>query len=165
MEELHRDGRYAIVHHEHPGYSENYDYQTDTRIGFAAAVTALATAWANSAIWFLAFAGVILAIAGASLTLVVFGRIARGPATLGSMVAFFIGVHSFAKPGGNTTRYMAAFFLVNGVARLVAPSAAAFAGAFLSRRSILPCGGLGIIPSSVMFWWNDRREIGEERAP
>ena len=60
---------------------------------------------------------------------------------------------------------MAAFFLVNGVARLVAPSAAAFAGAFLSRQSILLCGGLGIILSSVMFWWNDRRETREERAP
>src|SRR5215471_579390 len=105
----------------------------------------------------------ILSIAGASLTLVVCGRIARGPATLGSMViAFFTGVHSFAKPGGNTTRYMAAFFLVNGVARLVAPSAAAFALTFLSRQSILLYGALAIIVSSAMFWWNDKRESGRK---
>jgi hypothetical protein len=109
---------------------------------------------------------IILAIAGSSLILVVLGRIARGPATLGSMViAFFTGVHSFAPPGGDTTRYMSAFFLVNGVARLAAPCAAAFAVTFASRQSVLLWGGLAIMLSSLMFWWNDRREAREERTP
>src|SRR5262245_34193292 len=27
------DERYAIVHHEHPGYSDTYDYENDVRIG------------------------------------------------------------------------------------------------------------------------------------
>jgi len=107
----------------------------------------------------------ILATASFSLTLVILGRIARGPATLGSMViAFFTGVHSFARPGGETTRYMAAFFLVNGVARLAAPSAAAYALAFISRQSILLCGGLAIIVSSTMFLWNERRESGRKHS-
>jgi Glycosyl transferases group 1 len=33
MRELQQEGRYAIVRHNHPGYREGYDYQTDERIG------------------------------------------------------------------------------------------------------------------------------------
>ena len=104
----------------------------------------------------------ILATASAWPALIV-ARILRGPATLGSMViAFFTGVHSFARPGGDTSRYMAAQFLMNGMSRLLAPAAAAFALAYLSRRSIIFCGSLGILASSVMFWWYGRRDpIGE----
>jgi len=54
--------------------------------------------------------------------------------------------------------------LVNGVARLVAPSAAAYALAFISRQSILLYGGLAIIVSSAMFLWNERRESGRKHS-
>jgi Major Facilitator Superfamily len=85
-------------------------------------------------------------------------RILRGPATLGSMViAFFTGVHSFARPGGDTSRYMAAQFLINGMARLLAPASAVFALAFLSRRSIILYGSVAILLSSLLFWCQDRR--------
>jgi hypothetical protein len=98
-------------------------------------------------------------VASFSLPLVILARCLRGPATLGSMViAFFTGVHSFARPGGDTSRYMAALFPINGVARLVAPTFAAFMVAYLSRRSIMLCGGLGILASSAMFLWNDRHD-------
>jgi hypothetical protein len=101
---------------------------------------------------------VILATASFFWPALIFARILRGPATLGSMViAFFTGVHSFALPGADTSRYMAAQLLVNGIARLLAPAAAAFALGYLSRRSIILYGGLGVLASSVMFWWNDRR--------
>ena len=107
----------------------------------------------------------ILAVAYFSLPAVIVGRVARGPATLGSMVlTFFTGVHSFARPGRNTSRYMAALFLVNGVARLIAPSAAAFALSYVSRRSIILCGGLGILVSSALFWWNSKRDRVEEQS-
>jgi hypothetical protein len=83
----------------------------------------------------------------------ILARALRGPATLGSMViAFFTGVHSFARPGAETSRYMAAQFLVNGICRLAAPIAAAFAIGYLSRRSIILYGSLGILASSAMFW-------------
>jgi hypothetical protein len=53
---------------------------------------------------------------------------------------------------------MAAQFLINGAARLLAPTAAAFALAYLSRRSIILYGSLAILASSAMFWWNDKRD-------
>jgi hypothetical protein len=101
----------------------------------------------------------LLSTASSVWPAVILARVVRGPATLGSMViAFFTGVHSFARPGGDTSRYMASQFLVNGVARLFAPMVAAFAIGYLSRRSIILCGSLGIFASSVMFWREDRRE-------
>ena len=100
----------------------------------------------------------IIATAAFSWPALILARSLRGPATLGSMViAFFTGVHSFARPGSDTSRYMSAQLLVNGVARLAAPVAAGFALAFLTRRSIIFCGSLGILASSVMFWWYERR--------
>ena len=84
---------------------------------------------------------------------VIAARIARGPATLGSMVlCFFTGVHSFARPGSDTSRYMAAIFAVNAVARLVAPLAAAVMLGYISRRTILIVGGLGILVASALFF-------------
>jgi hypothetical protein len=100
----------------------------------------------------------ILATASSIWPAVVVGRILRGPATLGSMVsAFFSGVHSFARPGVQTSRYMAAQFLINGIARLAAPAAAAILLAYLSRRSIILYGSLAILASSFMFGWAGRR--------
>jgi len=104
---------------------------------------------------------VILALAPHVWPAVIAARIARGPATLGSMViCFFTGVHSFARPGGDTSRYMAALFLVNGVARLVAPLAAAFLLAYLTRRQVLFYGGMGVLVSSAMFLRSDYRPPG-----
>jgi hypothetical protein len=86
-------------------------------------------------------------------------RAMRGPATLGSMViAFFTGVHSFARPGAETSRYMAAQFLITGFARLLAPAAAAVALGYMSRKGIIFWGSIGILGSSVLFWWNGRNE-------
>jgi len=100
---------------------------------------------------------VLLAVAPHFWPTVIAARIARGPATVGSMViCFFTGVHSFARPGGDTSRYMAALFLVNGFARLLAPLAAIFLLAYLSRREILFYGGLGVLVASAMFLWSDR---------
>jgi len=96
---------------------------------------------------------------------VIAARIARGPAIIGSFVlTFFTGVHSFAHPGRNTSRYMSALFLVNGVARFLAPTAAAFLLAYMSRRSILFYGGLGVLASSALYLWNDRTCPLEEQA-
>jgi MFS family permease len=99
---------------------------------------------------------VILAVAPHVWPAVIAARILRGPATVGSMViCFFTGVHSFARPGGDTSRYMAALFLVNGFARLLAPLAAAFLLAYLSRRQILFYGGMGCLLGSALFQWTD----------
>jgi len=85
-------------------------------------------------------------------------RIARGPAVVGSFVlTFFTGVHAFAQPGRETSRYMAALFFVNGLARLLAPPTAAFALAYLSRRSILFYGGMGVLAASALFLWSDKK--------
>ena len=101
---------------------------------------------------------VLLAVAPHFWPSVIAARIARGPATVGSMViCFFTGVHSFARPGGDTSRYMAALFLVNGFARLLAPVAAAFLLAYLSRREMLFYGGVGVLVASAMFMWSDYR--------
>jgi MFS family permease len=101
---------------------------------------------------------VLLAVAPQFWPTVLAARILRGPATVGSMViCFFTGVHSFARPGADTSRYMAALFLVNGVARLAAPIAAAFLLAYLSRRQILFYGGAGVLVASAMFLWSDYR--------
>jgi MFS family permease len=99
---------------------------------------------------------VLLAAAPSFWPAVIAARIARGPATLGSMVlCFFTGVHSFARPGSDTSRYMAAIFLVNAVARLLAPMAAAIMLGFISRRAILIVGGMGILVASALFFRGD----------
>lgn len=99
----------------------------------------------------------IIATGYAFLPALILARSLRGPATLGSMViAFFTGVHSFSRPGVETSRYMAAQFLITGAARLLAPIAAAYATVYLSRRSIILYGSLTILVSSVMFWWQDK---------
>jgi MFS family permease len=108
---------------------------------------------------------VLLATAPTFWPAVIAARIARGPATLGSMVlAFFTGVHGFARPGRNTSRYMAAQFLVNGFARLLAPMCAAVMLAYWSRRTILFAGGMGVLAGSALFAWCGRLERREDVA-
>jgi hypothetical protein len=102
---------------------------------------------------------VLLAGAPSFWPAVIAARILRGPATLGSMViCFFTGVHSFTRPGADTSRYMASLFFVNGFARLLAPMASAFMLAYLSRRSIIFIGGLGVLVASSLFLRNDTGE-------
>src|SRR5262249_8029528 len=84
----------------------------------------------------------LLSIAPFFWPALVVARISRGPAIVGSMViAVFTGVHSFAQPGPDTSRYMAVLFFANGLARLIAPVAAALLSGYLSHRMILACGG------------------------
>jgi len=105
---------------------------------------------------------VLLTSAPTVWPVVIAARILRGPATLGSnVICFFTGVHSFARPGADTSRYMSALFLVNGFARLLAPTASAFMLAYMSRRGIIFFGGLGVLAASALFRWND---TGEQAA-
>jgi MFS family permease len=88
--------------------------------------------------------------------LVAFARVLRGPATVGSLViAVYTGVHSFARPGADTSRYMSALYLVNGVTRLVGPIITAFLLGYLSHREILVLGGGCVLVSSAAFWKSD----------
>jgi MFS family permease len=109
---------------------------------------------------------VLLAAAPSFWPTVIAARIMRGPAALGSMVlCFFTGVHSFARPGCDTSRYMAALFWVNGIARLLAPMAAAFMLGYISRRSVILCGGLGVLAASALFYRNDRHRPVTAEGP
>ncbi len=104
----------------------------------------------------------ILSTAPSVWPALVLARSLRGPATLGSMViAFFTGVHSFARPGRDTSRYMAAQFLINGLARLLAPVTAAIAAGYLSRRSMIFLGSVVIIAGSAMFWWGGTKDTAD----
>ena len=94
----------------------------------------------------------LLAVAPPAWPILLFARICRGPATVGSMVlTFYTGVHSFASPGPDTSRYTAVQFSVNGVARLTAPAAAAFLSGHMSHRSMLLSGSLGVLAASALF--------------
>jgi hypothetical protein len=88
---------------------------------------------------------------------ITFGRAVRGPAMVGSLVlSSDTGVHSFARPGPDTSRYIAVLFLVNGFARLLAPSATALVAGHLSHRMILFCGGLAMVVAGGLFRRADR---------
>ncbi len=90
---------------------------------------------------------------------IVFARIIHGPAMVGSLVlAIDTGVHAFARPGPDTSRYMAVVFMVNGLARFLAPSAAALVSGHMSHRMILFCGGIVMLTSSALFFYRDREK-------
>lgn len=92
---------------------------------------------------------------------IAFARIIHGPAMVGSLVlSIDTGVHAFARPGPDTSRYMAVVFMVNGLARFLAPTAAAMVAGHLSHRMILFCGGFAILTASAFFLRADR-----ERTP
>jgi MFS family permease len=98
----------------------------------------------------------LLAIAPSSWVVVIAARIIRGPATVGSMVlAYYTGVHAFARPGGDTSRYMSVLLLVNGLARLLAPTTTALVAGHLSHRMILLLGGIGVLTASALFLASD----------
>jgi hypothetical protein len=73
-------------------------------------------------------------------------------------------VNHFAKPGGDTTRYLGVMFFVNGWARLLAPTA----GALLlqgncSLGAIFGIGGLLVLISSWLSWGEYLKECGDKR--
>jgi len=108
----------------------------------------------------------LLAIAPFLLPVVVLARIVRGPATVGSMVlAVYTGVHRFTRPGPDTSCYMSAIFLVNGIARFFGPIAAAFASGYWSHRTILLLGGSAVLTASALFWREDARSQAESAIP
>lgn len=101
---------------------------------------------------------VLLALGGSIWPIVALARIVRGPSTVGSMVlAYYTGVHSFAEAGPETSCYMAAFVLVNGMARLIFPTAAALAAGHISHRMILLAGGMAVLAAAGLFLASDAR--------
>jgi MFS family permease len=101
----------------------------------------------------------ILSFFPSVLPLVVVARLIRGPATVGSLVlSYYTGVHAFALPGRDTSCYMAAMFLINGLARLLGPVGAAVLSGHLSHSGILAIGGTGVLAASAMFLSFDPRE-------
>jgi hypothetical protein len=101
---------------------------------------------------------VLLALAGSIWPIVALARMIRGPSTVGSLVlSYYTGVHSFADAGPDTSRYMAAFVVVNGLARFIFPSLAALAAGHISHRMILLTGGLTVLAAAGLFAAADAR--------
>lgn len=96
---------------------------------------------------------ILLALSPSHWPLLVFARMLRGPATVGSLViAVYTGVQPFAKPGADTSRYTAALYLVNGLSRLIAPLITAqLSSAHVSHRAILLLGGSCVLASSIAY--------------
>ena len=100
---------------------------------------------------------VVLAIAP-YWPVIALARILHGPAMVGSLVlSIDTGVHAFARPGPDTTRYMAVVFMVNGLARFLAPAASALVAGHLSHRMILFCGGCVMLTASALFYHTDSK--------
>jgi hypothetical protein len=100
----------------------------------------------------------LLAAAGPWWPALIVARICRGPAMVGSIViAVFTGVHTFARPGPDTSRYAAVLMFVNGMARLLSPMATAALSGHISHRTILLAGSIGTLTASVMFLAGHRR--------
>jgi MFS family permease len=94
----------------------------------------------------------LLATAGSWWPALIVARICRGPAMVGSIViAVYTGVHSFARPGPDTSRYAAAMMFVNGLARLLSPMATAMLSGHISHRAILLTGAIGTLSASAVF--------------
>jgi hypothetical protein len=94
----------------------------------------------------------LLATGGSWWPSLILARVCRGPAMVGSIViAVFTGVHSFARPGPDTSRYAGAQMFVNGMGRLLAPIATAMLSGYISHRSILLAGSIGTLAASALF--------------
>ena len=107
---------------------------------------------------------VVLAIAP-YWPLIVLARIIHGPAMVGSLVlSIDTGVHVFARPGPDTSRYMSMVFLVNGFGRLLAPSATAALSGHLSHRMILFLGGSMILLAGTLFYAYDHKRLASESS-
>jgi hypothetical protein len=123
------------------------------------------TAWFDRTSMFRAYAlvallwgldPILLALSPSHWPLLVLARMLRGPATVGSIViAVYTGVQPFAKPGADTTRYIAALYFVNGLSRLIAPQITAQLSGHVSHRAILFAGGFCVVASSICFLVSD----------
>jgi MFS family permease len=101
---------------------------------------------------------VLLALFPHLLPALVLARISRGPATLGGMVlTVYTAVHRFARPGAETSCYMAVLFFVNGIARVAAPGAAALLTGVLPHRTILFLGGVSVLSASALLFYGGMR--------
>ncbi|QDU35498.1 Major Facilitator Superfamily protein [Poriferisphaera corsica] len=97
---------------------------------------------------------------GVALGLVVMARMLRGSAMGGSYVLWWqTGIHQFASPGADTSRYMSLQTAMNGVLRLVAPLVGMLMVAHGSLRWAL-AGGAGVIMLSVVHAMYEARREG-----
>jgi len=93
------------------------------------------------------------------------GRVSRGLVMGGSWILWWqVGVNHFAKPGGDTTRYMGVVIFANGLARLLAPTV----GAWMlvgsgSLGAVLCVGGLLVLMSSLLSLIQFLHERGQDR--
>ena len=93
------------------------------------------------------------------------GRISRGAVSGGSWILWWqVGVNHFARPGGDTSRYLGVMYFVNGWARLLAPTA----GALLLQGhcplgAIFGAGGMLVLLSSWLSWVQFLKERGDHR--
>jgi MFS family permease len=100
----------------------------------------------------------LLATGGSWWPALILARVCRGPAMVGSIViAVYTGVHSFARPGPDTSRYAAVLMFVNGLGRLLAPIAAAMITGYVSHSTILLIGSVGTLAASAKFVAGHRR--------
>lgn len=107
----------------------------------------------------------LLSLAGSWAPALILARSCRGPAMVGSIViAVYTGVHSFARPGPETSRYAAATMFVNGLGRLFAPMATAALSGYISHRAILFAGAMGTLAASGMFAAGHRRYASRTRG-
>jgi hypothetical protein len=95
-----------------------------------------------------------------ALGLVAIARVLRGGVMGASWILWWqVGVHHFAPPGANTTRYQGMVLFVNGLARMAGP----LAGAWLLQKGsidlVLLAGGLVVLVSA----WLSSREYARER--
>ena len=102
----------------------------------------------------------------AVLLLPVLARISRGSVQGGSWVLWWqIGVSHFARPGGDTSRYLGILIFVNGLLRIGAPAVGALvlSATGSSKPMLFLLGGLGVILSGIYSLAEARRERGDRR--
>jgi hypothetical protein len=94
----------------------------------------------------------------------VLGRVSRGLVLGGSWILWWqVGVNHFAKPGGDTSRYLGLILFVNGLARLLGPSAGAWMlQAHCSLGAIFGVGGILVLMSSALSWVQSINERGDQ---
>jgi hypothetical protein len=100
-------------------------------------------------------------VAPIALPLVVLGRILRGSTMGGSWVLWWqTGIHQFAPPGEDTTRYMSLQVFINGLLRLIAPLTGMLMLQFGSRAAPLLLGGSIVLISAIHAHFQAKRETG-----
>ncbi|MFG0250813.1 MAG: MFS transporter [Phycisphaeraceae bacterium JB051] len=104
----------------------------------------------------LALAILIMPIA---IPLVILGRILRGATMGGSWVLWWqTGIHQFAPPGEDTTRYMSLQVFINGMLRLIAPLTGMLMIQLGSRAGALLLGGSIVLIAALHAHLQAKRE-------